>query len=238
MLLIVEDAHWIDPTTEEWIGQAVDRLRDARVLMVITSRPEYVPSLGSPLNATCLTMNRLSQRQSAALIGSVSGGKPLPAEATKEIIRKTDGVPLFIEELTKTVLASEFVEDTPTGYRLRSPLQSLAIPSTLQDSLMARLDRLAPAKEVAQVAAAIGRDFGHGLLAEVLQMQDAPLEHALDELLRAELVFRRGTSAGRELCLQACVDSGHRLQQHGQEPASRAARADRAGTGAHRSRSS
>lgn len=193
LLMLIEDAHWIDPTTEEWIGLAVDGLREARVLMLLTCRPQYVPSWGNPVNSTRLTMNRLSHRQSAALIETVTAGKSLPVEVVDEIIRKTDGVPLFVEELTKTVLASALVEDTPGGYRLHGPLQTLAIPSTLQDSLMARLDRLAPAKEIAQVAAAIGRDFGHALLAEVLQMPAAQLEEALGELLRAELVFRRGT---------------------------------------------
>ena len=193
LLVLVEDAHWIDPTTEEWIGLAVDGLRDARVLMLLTCRPQYVPSWGNP--STRLTMNRLSHRQSAALIETVTAGKSLPVELIDEIIRKTDGVPLFVEELTKTVLASALVEDTPAGYRLHGPLQTLAIPSTLQDSLMARLDRLAPAKEIAQVAAAIGRDFSHALLAQVLQMPPAQLDQALDELLRAELVFRRGTPA-------------------------------------------
>ncbi|SDD31775.1 SAM domain (Sterile alpha motif) [Variovorax sp. CF079] len=193
LLVLVEDAHWIDPTTEEWIGLAVDGLRDARVLMLLTCRPQYVPSWGNP--STWLTMNRLSHRQSAALIETVTAGKSLPVELIDEIIRKTDGVPLFVEELTKTVLASALVEDTPAGYRLHGPLQTLAIPSTLQDSLMARLDRLAPAKEIAQVAAAIGRDFSHALLAQVLQMPAAQLDQALDELLRAELVFRRGTPA-------------------------------------------
>jgi class 3 adenylate cyclase/tetratricopeptide (TPR) repeat protein len=195
LLMLIEDAHWIDPTTEEWIGLAVDGLRDARVLMLVTCRPQYLPSWGNPVNSTRLTMNRLSHRQSAALIETVTAGKPLPPELIDEIIRKTDGVPLFVEELTKTVLASALVEDTPAGYLLHGPLQTLAIPSTLQDSLMARLDRLAPAKEIAQVAAVIGREFSHALLAQVLQMPAAQLEQALDELLRAELVFRRGTPA-------------------------------------------
>ena len=195
LLVLIEDAHWIDPTTEEWIGLAVDDLRDARILLLMTCRPQYAPAWGNPVNSTRLTMNRLSHRQSAALIESVTAGKALPAAVIDEIIRKTDGVPLFVEELTKTVLASALVEDTPAGYRLHGPLQTLAIPSTLQDSLMARLDRLAPAKEIAQVAAAIGRDFSHRLLAQVLQVPAAQLEEALDELLRAELIFRRGTPA-------------------------------------------
>jgi tetratricopeptide (TPR) repeat protein len=147
------------------------------------------------MNSTRLTMDRLSQRQSAALIESVAGGKSLPAEVIDEIIRKTDGVPLFVEELTKTVLGSSLVEATPEGYRLQGSLQTLAIPSTLQDSLMARLDRLAPAKEIAQAASAIGREFSHGLLAEVLQMPAAQIEQAIEALIHAELMFRRGTPA-------------------------------------------
>jgi tetratricopeptide (TPR) repeat protein len=193
--MLIEDAHWIDPTTEEWVGLALDGLRDSRVLMLLTCRPQYVPSWGNPVNSTRLTMNRLSHRQAAALVESVTAGKSLPAEVIDEIIRKTDGVPLFVEELTKTVLVSALVEETPGGYRLHRPLQTLAIPSTLQDSLMARLDRLAPTKEIAQIAAAIGRDFSARLLAEVLQMPVAQLELALGELLRAELIFRRGTPA-------------------------------------------
>jgi len=177
VLLMIEDAHWIDPTTEEWVGKAIDQLRDARVLILITARPEYVPSWGSPLNLTRLTVNRLSQRQAAALIESVADGKPLPSDSVDEIIRKTDGVPLFIEEVTKTVLEFDL----------------LPIPSTLQDSLMARLDRLGKAKEVAQVAAAIGRNFSREVLAEVMHLPTPMLDYALDELLRAEIAFRRGT---------------------------------------------
>ena len=110
-----------------------------------------------------------------------------------EIIRKTDGIPLFVEELTKTVLQSGFLEDTPSGFVLRGPLSALAIPATLQDSLMARLDRLAPAKEVAQVGAVIGREFAHRLIAEVLSAMARPeLEAALADLVRSELVYRRG----------------------------------------------
>jgi tetratricopeptide (TPR) repeat protein len=129
-----------------------------------------------------------------ALVSAVAAGKALPAEVLAEIIRKTDGIPLFIEELTKTVVQSGLLEDTPSGYRLSGPLPTLAIPATLQDSLMARLDRLAPAKEVAQIGAVIGREFGHRLIAEVLCAMAPPkLDAALADLVRSELVFRRGT---------------------------------------------
>ena len=194
VLYLVEDAHWIDPTTEELIAQTADRLREQRVLMLVTCRPEYTPSWSSSTQLTHHSLNRLSHKQCAALVDAVTAGKPLPAEVLAEIIRKTDGIPLFVEELTKTVLQSGLLEDTPSGYRLSGPLPTLAIPATLQDSLMARLDRLAPAKEVAQVGAVIGREFGHRLLAEVLTAMPPPkLDAALADLVRSELVFRRGT---------------------------------------------
>ncbi|HEX7384964.1 MAG TPA: adenylate/guanylate cyclase domain-containing protein [Burkholderiaceae bacterium] len=193
VLLLIEDAHWIDPTTEELVALAIEQLRDARVLVLITCRPEYRPSWGQPSHVTRLTLSRLGQRQCAALVAEVTGGKPLPAEVLAEIVRKTDGIPLFVEELTKTVVQSGLLEDTPAGWRLSGPLPALAIPSTLQDSLMARLDRLAPAKEVAQVGAVIGREFSRRLLAAVLDgLPAARLDEALAELVRAELVVRRG----------------------------------------------
>jgi len=191
VLLLIEDAHWIDPTSEQLVAQSIEQLADARVLILVTCRPEYTPSWGNPAHLTRLTLNRLGQKQSMALVAAVTGGKPLPPEVLAEIIRKTDGIPLFVEELTKTVLQSGMLEETADGYRLNGALPLLAIPSTLQDSLMARLDRLAPAKEVAQVSALIGREFSHRLLAEVLQMPDAKLAAALDDLVRAELVVPR-----------------------------------------------
>ena len=176
VLLLVEDAHWIDPTTEELLALAIERLRRERVLILITGRPEYSPSWGSPTNLTRLVLSRLGQRQCAALIDVVTGGKPLPDEVIAQIVSRTDGIPLFVEELTKTVIESGLLVETPIGYELTGPLPALAIPSTLQDSLMARLDRLAPAKEVAQVGATIGREFSHRLLSAVLvQMPQADL---------------------------------------------------------------
>jgi tetratricopeptide (TPR) repeat protein len=196
VLLLLEDAHWIDPTTEELLGQAIERLREARVLILVTCRPEYAPSWGNPAQLTRLALNRLGQRQCAALIGAVAHGKPLPAAVVEEIVRKTDGIALFVEELTKTVLESGLLRETEAGYELDGPLPPLAIPSTLQDSLMARLDRLAPAKEVAQAGAVIGREFPLRLLAAVLpQMSAQRLDEAVQDLVRAELVFRRGGAA-------------------------------------------
>ncbi len=191
--LWVEDAHWIDPTTQELVALLVDRLRDARLLTLITIRPEATLNLGKPAHLTTLTLNRLGQRQCAALIDAVTQGTPLPQEVQAEIIRKTDGVPLFVEELTKTVLQSGLLEQAATGYRLSGPLPELAIPSTLQDSLMARLDRLSQAKEVAQAGATIGREFTRSLLEAVLQSTAAaPLDKSLAELEAADLLIRRG----------------------------------------------
>jgi class 3 adenylate cyclase/tetratricopeptide (TPR) repeat protein len=196
LLLLLEDAHWIDPTTEELLGQAIERLREARVLILVTCRPEYVPSWGNPAQLTRLALNRLGQRQSAALIDSVTRGKPLPAAVVDEIVKKTDGIALFVEELTKTIIESGLLRETDVGYEMDGPLPPLAIPSTLQDSLMARLDRLAPAKEVAQAGAVIGREFPLRLLAAVLpQMSPQRLDEAVQELVRAELLFRRGAAA-------------------------------------------
>ncbi len=225
MLLLIEDAHWIDPTTEQLIGLTIEQSRDARLLVIITCRPEYAPPWGNHANLTRLALNRLGHRQSAELVAAVTGGRVLPAEVLAEIIAKTDGIPLFVEELTKTVVQSGLLEETPGAYRLRGPLPALAIPSTLQDSLMARLDRLAPAKEVAQVGAMIGREFSHRLLAAVLRLPAAKLDAALDELVRSELVARRGVAPERAYTFRHAlirdtaynsVLKGQRVLRHGQ----------------------
>jgi len=194
VLLMIEDAHWSDPSTEELVALTIEQSREARLLVLVTCRPEYSPSWGNPANLTRLALNRLGQRQCAELVAAVTGGRALPAEVLAEIIAKTDGIPLFVEELTKTVVQSGLLEETHSGYRLRGPLPALAIPSTLQDSLMARLDRLAPAKEVAQVGAMIGREFPHRLLGAVLRSPPAELDAALGDLVRSELVARRGVA--------------------------------------------
>ena len=193
VLALIEDVHWIDPTTQELIGLLIDRARDRKVLMLITHRPDYRPPWGSHTHLTGLAMNRLSQGQCAALIAEAAQGKPLPVPVVREIIEKTDGVPLFVEELTKTVLESGLLVEDTTAYLLDGPLPSLAIPSSLHDSLTARLDRLSTAKEVAQVGAAIGREFSRSLLAAACAQTAAALEDALARLIDAGLVFRLGS---------------------------------------------
>jgi predicted ATPase len=193
VLVVLEDAHWLDPSTAELFGLVVDRVRGLPVLAVITFRPEFTSPWTGHAHATLLTLNRLSRRQGAALVEQATGGKELPAEVADPIVAKTDGVPLFIEELTKAVLEAGFLEDKGDRYVLAGPLPPLAIPATLQDSLMARLDRLAPVKEVAQIGAALGREFSYELLAAVARLPDGELQDALGQLCDAELVFCRGT---------------------------------------------
>jgi class 3 adenylate cyclase len=192
VLLILEDAHWIDPTTLEMFGETIARIGSARVLLVITYRPEFAPPWLGHAFVTVHTLNRLSRRHGAAMVEEVAGGKPLPAEVLDQIVAKTDGVPLFVEELTKTVIESGFLRETDDRYELDGPLPRLAIPATLHDSLMARLDRLAPVKEIAQIGATIGREFSYELLAEVSPLRGNDLHEALNRLVGSELVFRRG----------------------------------------------
>ena len=194
LLIVLEDAHWLDPTSRELFDQIVDRLQRLPVLLVVTFRPELSPPwIGFP-HVTLLTLNRLAKAQTRSLVERITGGKALPSEVLEQILARTEGVPLFTEELTKTVLESGFLGDAGDRYVLAGPLPPLAIPATLHDSLMARLDRLAPVKEVAQIGACIGREFDHELLAAVVSLPEAELQAALDRLVAAELVFRRGVA--------------------------------------------
>ena len=191
VLMIFEDAHWIDPTSLEVLGRAVDRIRTLGVLLIVTYRPEFEPPwIGRP-HVTALTLNRLGEREIAAMIDRVTGNKPLPASIRQDIVERTDGIPLFVEEMTKAVLEAESEGDArQTAAAVPSP--ALAVPASLHASLMARLDRLGPAKEVAQIGAAIGREFSHALLAAVAGKPEAELASALDRLIAAGLLFRQG----------------------------------------------
>ena len=193
VLMICEDAHWIDPSTLETLALAVERFRQAAVLLLITCRPEFVPPWTGHGNVTLLNLNRLSRRNGAQMMQRLTGAKPLPDQVLAQILDRTDGVPLFVEELTKHMLEAGLLRDTGERYELSGPLPALAIPSTLQDSLMARLDRLAPVKEVAQMGACIGREFSHELLAAVALLPEEDLNTALGKLVASELVFRQGS---------------------------------------------
>ena len=166
VLMIFEDAHWVDPTSLEAFGRAVDRIRTLGVLLIVTYRPEFEPPwIGRP-HVTALTINRLGEREIAAIIDRVIGNKLLPASVRQDIIERTDGIPLFVEEMTKAVLEAES-EGAARQTAAAVPSAALAVPASLHASLMARLDRLGPAKEVAQIGAAIGREFSHALLGAV-----------------------------------------------------------------------
>ena len=178
--MVIEDAHWIDPTTLELVGQALDRIAGARVLMLLTSRPDNQPTLGGHPHVTRLTLNRLGRGPTEAIVARLAGDRGLPPEVLGEIAARTDGVPLFVEELTKAVLEAGTTE------------AGAAVPASLHATLMARLDRVPGVKEVAQVAACIGREFAYPLLAAVSPLPEAELRAALDRLAAAELVFARG----------------------------------------------
>ena len=193
VLLAYEDVHWSDPTTQELLGLTIERVQRLPVLLLITYRPEFSPPWPAQPHVSALALSRLGRREGAALVERVVRDKPLPDEVAAQIVAKTDGVPLFVEELTKTVLESGLLKDAGDHYELAGPLPPLALPSTLHDSLLARLDRLAPVKEIAQIGAALGREFSHGLLAAVADRPEAELQAALDQLVAAELVYRRGT---------------------------------------------
>ncbi|MGO9847687.1 MAG: AAA family ATPase [Methylocella sp.] len=191
VLMIFEDAHWTDPTSLELLGRAVDRIASLRILLIVTFRPEFAPPwIGWP-HVTALTINRLAQRDIDAMIDRVIGNKSLPAGIRQDIIERTDGIPLFVEEMTKAVLEAEGEgEARRTAAAVPSP--AVSVPASLHASLMARLDRLGPAKEVAQIGAAIGREFSHALLAAVVRKPEAELNSALDRLIAAGLLFRQG----------------------------------------------
>src|SRR5262245_36798343 len=198
VLFVFEDVHWSDPTSREWLDLAIDRVPTLPVLLIITFRPEFAPPWVGLPQVTLLSLSRLPPRQRAHMIVRVTGGKRLPEEVTDQIIERTDGVPLFIEELTKAVVESGLVADTGDRYTVVGPVPPLAIPTTLQGSLLARLDHLAPVREVAQIAAALGRQFSHELISAVAGIPQRQVDDALVRLVDAELIFRRGVPPDAE----------------------------------------
>jgi len=191
--MVFEDAHWIDPTSRELLDLVVERVRSLPVLLIVTFRPEFQPPWTGQAQVTMLALNRLDRRDRAALVGQIAGGKALPDEVIDQIADRTDGVPLFVEELTKSVLESGLLRQEADRFVLDSALPPLAIPTSLHDSLMARLDRLASVRSVAQIGAAIGREFSYALLRAVSRLPENELQAALGRLVASELVFQRGT---------------------------------------------
>ncbi len=187
-----EDLHWADPSTLELLDLLINQAPTVRIYMLLTFRPEFTPPWASHSHLTLLTLSRLPRPQAEVMVTRVTGGKALPMEVVQQIVAKTDGVPLFVEELTKTVLESGLVRATNGHYELTGLLPLLAIPATLQDSLMARLDRLATVKEVAQLGATLGREFSYELLRAVSPRDEATLQRELAQLVDAEFLFQRG----------------------------------------------
>lgn len=196
ILFLVEDVHWIDPTTRELLDLCVERAPSSRCLVLLTCRPDFQHGWAGRAGVTALVLNRIGRRQSAALVESVAGGARLPGEVLEQIVGRTDGVPLFVEELTKAVLESGLLRRTPEGYALAGPLPPLAIPTTLQDSLLARLDHLGAAKELAQVGSVIGREFSRAAVAALSPRDDGALDGGLQQLVAAGLVHQHQRPAG------------------------------------------
>jgi class 3 adenylate cyclase/predicted ATPase len=193
ILFLFEDAHWCDATSLEMLTALIQRVEELPVLLLATHRPEFQSPWPNSGHVTQYNLNRLPKRHSAAIIDSVTGGKKLPDQIVEQILSKTDGIPLFVEELTRTVLDAGFLVEQPDAYVLDGPLPPFAIPSSLQDSLMARLDRLSPLKDVAQTGACIGREFTFELLACVSPQTEADLQQSLEQLVFNELIVARGT---------------------------------------------
>jgi predicted ATPase len=193
VLMIFEDAHWIDPTSLELLERTIDRIQGLPVLLIVTGRPEFAPPWAVRPQVTVHPLSRLSRREGVAVIERLAGGRSLPKEIVDQIVARTDGVPLFIEELTKAILESDVLQSERESYVLTASLPPLSIPTTLQASLMARLDRLAPVRKIAEIGAAIGREFSHELIAAVAELPNSELSDALGQLVASELIYRRGT---------------------------------------------
>jgi TOMM system kinase/cyclase fusion protein len=192
VLLVMEDLHWVDPSTLELLSLLVDQGPTTRILALFTFRPDFNPPWTGRSHLTQITLPRLPRHQAAEMIGRVAHRKALPAEVVGQVAAKTDGVPLFVEELTKMVLESGLLQEGEDHYELTGPLPPLAIPTTLHDSLMARLDRLATVKGLAQLGATLGREFSYELLQAVALWDEGTLRHGLHQLVEAEFLYQQG----------------------------------------------
>jgi class 3 adenylate cyclase/tetratricopeptide (TPR) repeat protein len=192
VLFVMEDLHWVDPSTLELLSLLVDQGPTARLLALFTCRPDFSPPWTGRAHLTQVTLNRLPRRQAAELTGRVARGKALPAKVVEQVVAKTDGVPLFVEELTKMVLESGLLQEQAERYALTRSLPPLAIPTTLHDSLMARLDRLSAVKGLAQLGATLGREFAYELLLAVSPWDEGTLQRGLQQLVAAEFLYQQG----------------------------------------------
>ena len=192
VLFVMEDLHWVDPSTLELLSLLVDQGPTARILVLLTFRPDFPPPWTGCSHLTQVTLPRLPRRQAAEMTGQVAHRKALPPEVVEQVVAKTDGVPLFVEELTKMVLESGLLQEREERYELTGPLPPLAIPATLHDSLMARLDRLATVKTLAQLGATLGREFSYSLLQAVSPWDEGTLQRGLQQLVEAEFLYQQG----------------------------------------------
>jgi len=188
----MEDLHWVDPTTLEFLTLLVDQGPTARILALWTFRPDFSPPWTGRSHLTQVTLLRLLRQQATEMTYRVAHGKALPREVVEQIVARTDGVPLFVEELTKMVLESGLLQEREDRYDLTSPLPPLAIPATLHDSLLARLDRLATVKSLAQLGATLGREFSYELLQAVSSWDERTLQRGLHQLVAAEMLYQQG----------------------------------------------
>jgi len=208
VLFIVEDLHWTDPSTLELLDLLIAQTPTASLLTLLTCRPTFQPPWGHRSYLTEVTVNRLAQPQIERMTTHVAGGTPLPTQVLRHIVEKTDGVPLFVEEIIKAILESSDLKETDGRYALMGSLSTFAIPATLQDSLMARLDRLVTAKGIAQYAAVIGRQFSYELLQAVSHVDEGMLQHDLGKLVEAEIVYQRGLPPhATYLCKHALIQA-------------------------------
>jgi tetratricopeptide (TPR) repeat protein len=192
ILMVFEDLHWIDPTSLELLDRTIARLAELPILLIVTFRPEFQPMWVGQPHVTVHTLSRFDRRDSEAIIAGATAGRTLPKELTEQILARTDGIALFIEELTRMLLESGLLREESGQLLLDGPLPSLAVPTTLQASLVARLDRLASVKDVAQIGATIGREFTYELIKEVAAIDERELRNALERLAESGLVQRRG----------------------------------------------
>jgi class 3 adenylate cyclase/predicted ATPase len=193
VLLIVEDLHWVDPTTLELLGQLIDRIEGMQVLLIMTCRPEFLIPWPAGEKLSVLSLGRLSSEQTRAVTLGAVGGKSLPPDILNEIASRTEGVPLFIEELTSMIIEAGLVEDLGDHYRSTGTLTPLAIPQSLHDSLMARLDHMARVKDVAQLAATLGREFSYVLIRAVSPLSETDLQESLNQLTQHGIIYPVGS---------------------------------------------
>jgi len=192
VLFVIEDLHWADPSTLEYLGLLVDQAPTVQILILFTFRPQFTPPWGSRAYVTDISLNRLPRRFATDMLGQLTGGKALPQEVISQIATKSDGVPLFVEELTRMVIESGLLHEVEGRYELSGPLPPLAIPSTLQDSLTARLDRLSSVRESIQLAAVLGHEFSYELIRGVSLADDVDLAQHLEQLVTSEFLYQRG----------------------------------------------